>query len=73
MKTIVLGYADKDGKSSPVILAGEDVSESEKLHLVSDAKAQKKFPKGLARVEHGLFQRINTAIEIKKETTSKKD
>lgn len=51
MKSILLGYADVDGKGKSELLCGTEIPISEQTKQFADAKAGA-FPQGIVRVEH---------------------
>ena len=62
MKTIVLGFKDVKGAGSVELLAGPNVPATEQLGIVGDAKQNKKFPNGIARVELCIYDPRTIAI-----------
>lgn len=65
MKTILLGYADVNGKGKSTILAGPEVPISEQITSITGIKASGKYPAGVVRVEFCELVARNTAVCVK--------
>jgi hypothetical protein len=66
MKSILVGFADERGRSTPKIICGPEVPEAKQAEMFSKAKRHHRFPKGVARLELAYFdtERSNLAIRI---------
>ncbi len=72
MKTIILGYEDKDGKGEVTLLAGPEVSQEDQLKLFNAAKHDGKFPADFERLEFCLHDPKIIAISTKTTEPKKK-
>lgn len=62
MKTIVLGFSNREGSGPATYLAGPEVSRADAYKFLTEGKAQK-FPPGIKRVEfHPLSEHPEIAI-----------
>lgn len=74
MKSIVVGYADKAGKTEPMVICGPDVSMQKQAKVVTDAKKGQRFPKGIVRLEWCFVDETRTVVAISNfNTTTKKE
>lgn len=65
MKTIVIGFADLNGKGAGTVLAGPEVPFREQTQLVAQIKSSGLFPEGILRVEHCSLTAVSTAVEVR--------
>jgi hypothetical protein len=64
MKTIILGYSDEAGASTPQLVCGPEVAPVEQINLFGRAKQLHRFPKGLKRLEFVPCEAAEVAIFI---------
>lgn len=71
MKTIIVGYTDREGLSAPEIICGPEVPPGDQAEGMSAAKRLHKFPSGIQRVEmYALGEAVETAIFISDATAT---
>jgi hypothetical protein len=66
MKSIVVGYSDEAGRSKPTLVCGPEISDLAQAAIFAAAKRNRRFPKGVARLEFAFIdgERTNVAIRI---------
>ena len=65
MKSILVGYADKAGRTEPRVLCGPEVSDAKQAKAFTEAKRGHQFPKGIVRIEWAFFDESRTDIAIR--------
>ncbi len=56
MKTLILGYKDEAGRTSPEVVCLPSVAPAEQYRLFGEAKREHKFPKHIVRLELCVIQ-----------------
>lgn len=69
MKTLLLGYAQADGRGPATLVAGPDAPNGDKVGYIMSAKGGGKFPQGVARLS--LVQVNETMAAIAPQTITK--
>lgn len=73
MKSIVVGYPDKDGRSKPKVICGPEISDADQARVFFAAKRNGQFPKGIARMEYAFVDELRTVIAIRSQASASAD